>query len=85
MIKTATSGQEAINIIKEDLMLHNYTYSSYQLILMDQNMPELDGNETSKIIREYLYSFNINQPIIAAVTGHAEQSYIDKAIHSGIN
>jgi CheY-like chemotaxis protein len=85
LIKTCNSGPEAINIIKEDLMRHNYIYSSFKLILMDQNMPEMDGNQAAILIREYLYSFKIDQPIISSVTGHSEQIFIDKAIYSGIN
>ena len=40
-------------------------------------MPGMDGFETTKNIREYLYSEDQVQPIISAVTGHVEQAYID--------
>ena len=30
----------------------------------------MDGNETTEMIREYLYEQNLEQPIISAVTGH---------------
>ena len=59
IIVSCTSGSEAINIVKEDVCKHNYVYSSFKLILVDQNMPELDGNQTSKLIREYLFEQNI--------------------------
>ena len=52
---------------------------------MDCNMPGMDGYETTTKIREFLYSKNVIQPIISAVTGHMEQIYIDKAINSGMN
>ena len=52
---------------------------------MDLNMPDMDGMETTKNIRELLYSEGVDQPIISAVTGHQEQIYIDKAIKSGMN
>jgi len=35
-------------------------------------MPFMDGYEATTEIREYLYSLNIDQPIIAALTGHTE-------------
>ena len=45
---TANNGREAFNIIKEDA--NKNKSCSYGLILMDQNMPEMDGcTATSKI------------------------------------
>ena len=46
--------------------------SKYNLILMDCNMPEMDGNETTTFIRQMLYDNRIKQPIISACTGHSE-------------
>ena len=48
-------------------------------------MPIMDGNEASFLIRNYLYSKNIAQPIIICLTGHIEQSYIRRSLESGIN
>jgi len=63
-IETASSGKEAIKKIKNG--------ACYDIIFMDHFMPEMDGIETVKIIRELQY---IN-PIIAltanALTGQAE-------------
>ena len=59
--------------------------SKYALILMDCNMPVMDGFQTTTEIREFLYSRGAKQPIISAVTGHMEQVYIDQAVMSGMN
>ena len=48
-------------------------------------MPKMNGLETTNQIREFLYSENIDQPIVATITGHSEQIYIDRAIDSGMN
>ena len=58
---------------------------SYDLIMMDCNMPFMDGYESTKRIRQYLFSQKIDQPIILAVTGHLEPDYVDRAIDSGMN
>ena len=51
----------------------------YDLILMDCNMPFLDGYEASKQIRKIFQSHEIpksNQPRIVALTGHVENEYV---------
>ena len=52
---------------------------------MDYEMPDMDGTETTNLIREFLYFENIDQPIIVGVTGHSDQKYIDRATESGMN
>ena len=37
---------------------------SYKLIIMDIDMPDLDGIETSKILIEFMNTFSINTKII---------------------
>lgn len=48
-------------------------------------MPLLDGYESTKCIRNYYKSQNINQPLIVACTGHAEEEFIRKAWTSYID
>ena len=52
----ALSGEEALEIIKKDAQNNDYFESSYKLILMDYNMPKLNGPDTSILIREFLKS-----------------------------
>ena len=54
-IDTALSGNEAINKISDTM---------YDLILMDHMMPEIDGIETTHIIRRFHSEYD-NVPIIA--------------------
>ena len=81
----ATSGKMALDILKEDVVKNKYNDSSYKLILMDYEMPEMDGLETTKQIREFLYQEGIDQPIIACITGHSDEKYINNAIKAGMN
>ena len=63
-IDTVQSGKEAIKKIKEG--------NSYDVIFMDHMMPEMDGIETAKHLRDLGYS----KPVVAlsanAVTGQAD-------------
>jgi CheY-like chemotaxis protein len=44
----------------------------YELILMDCNMPFMDGYETTQKIRDLFFRERLQQPIISAVTGHTD-------------
>jgi CheY-like chemotaxis protein len=48
-------------------------------------MPILDGYQATSMIRSLLHSHNLPQPIIIAVTGHTEDSYVKKAWAVGMN
>ena len=51
----ALNGQEALDIIVNDVE-ENFGYSSsYKLIFMDCNMPIMDGYEATSSIRQYLF------------------------------
>ena len=60
-------------------------FTNYELILMDCNMPIMDGYQATQKIRQYLFDLGINQPIIIAATGHTEEVYVNRAINSGMN
>ena len=71
-LDTAAGGAEALNLTRE---------KKYDLILMDQRMPHMDGTETMKRIREQSDGMNIDTPVICltadAVSG-ARNKYIEK-------
>jgi len=81
----ALNGKEALNKVKESASQHNNLMCGYDLILMDCNMPFLDGYQATEQIREFLFDKDLRQPIITAITGHTEQLYVDRAIDSGMN
>jgi CheY-like chemotaxis protein len=68
----ANSGTEAIEILRS---------KDYDLILMDINMPGIDGYETTRILRERLLT---EIPIIAFTTNILEED-IRKCLHAGMN
>ncbi len=72
-VTEAINGLEAINILK--------TGKIFDVILMDLQMPIMDGFESTKIIRNEL---KINTPIIA-LTANAFKSELEQCINIGMN
>jgi CheY-like chemotaxis protein len=55
--------------------------NKYNLILMDMQMPDVDGIEATKTIRRQIGE----QPIIIAMTANAMKEDRDKCIEAGMN
>lgn len=70
----ANDGVEAINLFKE---------KNYDLILMDIQMPELDGMETTKLIRNKFK--DRKQPFILALTANAMVGDREKYLEIGMD
>lgn len=71
-VTEAENGVEALELLKEN---------TYDVILMDIQMPEMDGLETTKIIRN---EFKLNVPIIA-LTANAFKTEIENCKNVGMN
>ncbi|MBC7904873.1 MAG: response regulator [Gemmatimonadaceae bacterium] len=66
------NGLEAVNAFSEQL---------FDLILMDVQMPEMDGLEATRAIR----SKDISQPFIIALTANAMQGDMETCLTAGMN
>ena len=75
---TATNGEEAFQIVKNDAS-HEIT-----LILMDCNMPVLDGFQASKKILEFLKGSGLPEMPIIAVTANVEVADQEKCFSAGM-
>lgn len=55
----------------------------YDIVLMDVQMPELDGEQASQVIRAY--GDTVHQPYIVALTAHALPDDRERAIEAGMD
>ncbi len=76
-LETANDGHECISILRK-------SHQPFDLILMDCQMPGLDGFETTMQIREILDTPYQNVPVIA-LTAHAMPEDRDRCLNSGMN
>jgi signal transduction histidine kinase/CheY-like chemotaxis protein len=73
-VDTAKSGQEAINILKQRTAAQ---LPPYKLILMDWNMPDIDGLETARLLKS---DPNIQQsPAILMVSAYGRDEVVKAA------
>jgi PAS domain S-box-containing protein len=70
-ITTTESGRDAINLVKAN---------HYDIVLMDIQMPELDGYETTQALRLLKYT----NPILA-LSANAYQEDVQNSLNSGMN
>jgi CheY-like chemotaxis protein len=77
VIDCATNGAEAVQLFKN-------AQDSYDLILMDVQMPEMDGREATRRIRAIDSEAARKIPIIA-MTAHVFQEDINTCLAAGMN
>ena len=78
------SGREAVAQLKKATR----NGFSYRLVLTDFNMPELNGIQATKLMRDYLYNHMVpmvDQPSIIGATGHIEDQFIELGTNAGMN
>ena len=73
-IEVAKNGQEAVDMVSVEP-------EKYDLVFMDINMPEMDGIEATRIIREKGFT---DLPIVA-MTADVLKEDKDKCLESGMN
>jgi CheY-like chemotaxis protein len=74
-ITDATSGELALKHLREE---------SYDLVLMDMVMPDMDGIEVTRILRE-TFAAPANQTPVLALTASANPVDHDRCLAAGMN
>lgn len=81
-VDVASSGRQALQLWQTAIQ----TKKLYDLVLMDVQMPEMDGFETTQWIRHYENEYQISHPIpIIAVTANAMKEDKERCLASGMN
>ena len=77
-VKTASNGLEALELLKRE---------PFDLVLMDCQMPELDGYETTRRLREWEAQGITpkNHTVVVALTAHALQGDREKCLAAGMD
>ncbi|KAH7387640.1 hypothetical protein KP509_16G034300 [Ceratopteris richardii] len=73
-----SDGQQCLNALHKD-------WEKYDLVLMDVQMPVLDGLQATKNIRAYEEQHGYPRKPIVGLTAHAIQGYKDKCIEAGMD
>lgn len=66
------------------IAINKVTNKKFDIVLMDIQLPEMDGYETTNFIRHKLDNTKCNIPIIA-MTAHAFTDEIQKCVNAGMN
>ena len=74
----ASNGVEAVHLFSKCPACYDY-------VLMDCEMPEMDGYEATRRIREFERKHGIKPVKIVALTAHAFEEFKDRAFKAGMN
>ena len=74
-VEFAANGQEAVDAVLKD-------YARFDAVIMDVQMPEMDGLEATRIIRR---SVDATQLPIIAMTAHAMEAERQLCLEAGMN
>jgi signal transduction histidine kinase/CheY-like chemotaxis protein/HPt (histidine-containing phosphotransfer) domain-containing protein len=79
-----TLGLEADTVVDGPSVLEALEDRSYDLILMDCQMPGMDGDQVTRIIREE-HDVSAGQPVVVAITADVSGDHRDRCLSAGMD
>ena len=81
LIKTALNGKEAIEKVKQ----HHQNRSTFKIILMDCQMPIMNGYEATRILQKMMKEGEIaNCPIVALTANNRDEEHDKECLDAGM-
>lgn len=81
---TASNGREAVEAVRAAPKASSGDKAAFDVILMDQEMPILDGNTATKEIRKLEQEGQIEHIPILGVTANVRGAQLDEMLESGM-
>lgn len=81
----ANNGQQALDLVKEQVQLRCNCCLQFKLILMDINMPIMDGHEATRNLKAMMEKKEIPSTKIVAVTAYVNDDDKVKCFESGMD
>jgi signal transduction histidine kinase/CheY-like chemotaxis protein/cell division protein FtsB len=88
MLMKAILGKQGINYeiaADGDIAVEKFKQSNYDLVLMDENMPKMQGTQATKLIRQYEAENNLKRTPIVALTASTIVSERDRFYDAGMD
>ena len=76
-VSIANNGIELVELIRSNA-------GAFDLILMDCEMPEMDGYQATELVYQFHKEINSTPPVIIGLSAHALSEYKDMAYASGM-
>ncbi|KAJ9099949.1 hypothetical protein QFC21_003957 [Naganishia friedmannii] len=83
--EAANNGQEAVNRIRQVCATESAIDAPFDVVLMDLEMPVMDGLTAIRLIREEESAGKLNRSWVFALTGNARQAQIEEALGEGMD
>lgn len=84
-VTTANNGQEAVEAATSAPRASSGERSAFDVILMDNQMPIMNGNEAARAIRQFEKDQSFERIPILGVTANVRGAQQDEMMESGMN